>query len=65
MNAIAKIRRIGNSFGVLLSRGLLERARVSEGERVLISLKKVEPENMFGIWEDLPPFEHKKEDHEL
>lgn len=50
-----KLRRVGDSLGVILPKRELELRRMKEGDDVEIpSLHKVAPRDLFGVWRDRP-----------
>ncbi|MDI6902937.1 MAG: AbrB/MazE/SpoVT family DNA-binding domain-containing protein [Methanocellales archaeon] len=62
----AKVRRIGNSLGVIMPKEVLDETNVREGDEIIVKgVEKVKVEEMFGIWKGLPPFKHVSEDHEF
>jgi len=51
----AKLRRIGDSLGVILPKRELELRRLKEGDEVDIpAIHKVAPRDLFGAWRERP-----------
>ncbi len=50
METVSKIRRWGNSYGVLVPKQLIEEKNLSEGDEVVITLeKKADLSKLFGL----------------
>jgi antitoxin component of MazEF toxin-antitoxin module len=50
-----KLRRVGDSVGVILPKRELELRRLKEGDEVEIpSVHKVAPRDLFGVWKERP-----------
>ena len=63
-----KLRRIGNSLGIVLPSAVLKELRLSEGDEVSVAVyrrsarKGARIEDLVGLWAGAPPFEREKED---
>ena len=50
-----KLRRVGDSLGVILPKRELELRRLKEGDEVEIpSIHRLAPRDLFGVWKDRP-----------
>lgn len=62
--AEAKVKRWGNSLGIILPKDLVKIEDLNKGDTVKIEVAKEKRVNGFGMFKGIPKFKEEKEEHE-
>ncbi len=63
-----KIRQVGNSFGVLIPKEIVEQGKLKKGEKVRVAILKKDLallDKAFGSMKGLPSFKRDRDDREF
>lgn len=53
MELVLQVRRIGNSYGIIIPKAVVNRLKIKEGDKIIIEIKRKRPIELFGILKNI------------
>jgi len=53
MELVLQVRRIGNSYGIIIPKAVVNRLKIKEGDKIIIKIKRKRPIELFGILKNI------------
>ena len=53
MELVLQVRRIGNSYGIIIPKAVVNRLKIKEGDKIIIEIKRKRPIELFGVLKNI------------